>query len=165
MGSPNYFGRWKQNWDFLIAEITAATAHGQSLDGIKTITRTEFSAVELLPAIGCQLKKTTWEIIGMNTRRVTQLFSITAALQVDQNDATPDTGTAAVNALVPFLNDGTGNGLEPFLNALGPQTGQWQRSMIVDMEFDVIQDATQNATAIAYARFLFETVDQTKGGG
>lgn len=165
MGSPNYFGRWKENWDFLMAEITAATATGQSLDGIKTVTRTEFPNVEQLPAIGCQFKKTSWEIIGMNTRRVTQYFAITCALQVEQNDAAPDTGTAAALALIPFLNDGTGKGLEPFLNALGPQTAMWQRSMIVDMEFEIVQDATQNATAVAFARFLFETVDQTKGGG
>jgi hypothetical protein len=165
VGSPNYFGRWRENWDFLISTFTANIAPGFPLYGIQAITRTEVPAVELMPAIGIQFKKASWEIIGMQQRRVTQHFAITVAYQQDQADGVADTGSAAIAGLLPYVNDGTGKGIEPLLNDLGPQAGQWVRSLITDLEMDVLGGETVGATAIAYARFMFEIVDQVKGGG
>jgi hypothetical protein len=165
MPSSNYFGRWKENWDYLIATITAATANGQPLAGIQAVSRAEFPNVKLLPAIGCQFKDSNWSRYAPGQRHVVQHFAITACVQVEQSDAVFDTGDAAIGALIPFVNDGAGNGLEPLLNALGPLPGQWTRSMITELAFEVISDENQGANALAIARFLFATEDQVKGGG
>jgi hypothetical protein len=110
-------------WKALEAIINAETASGKRLDGIKYVGSAYTLWTRTPPAIGVQLKSTSFEPYASNRRLMTTSFWIIVAAQSTDESATARFGDGdpdktvesnvedAMDALRPFIADGTGNGL------------------------------------------------------
>jgi hypothetical protein len=163
MGSPNAFGRWPAQWNYIISTIQAAIAAGAPMNGIKNVVRTRTPMTQLMPAIGVQYMGSRIARFGQRQRQSTARFSITVCCNVPFNPTTPDTASAAEALLAPFVNDGLGHGLEPILNTLEIMGGICITSILTEIVYDIVRSGpTEKSESIAYADFTLEVVDQVR---
>lgn len=159
--------RWPAAWDILYSQLVTETGPTGRISTVKAVTHHQYpSTTNQFPSVGVQFTKASWEIIGQRTRRETGQFAIVAFTIAAPTDDVADAIEAAVVALRPLVNDGNGNGLEPILNGIGAYLGGASiRTMLSDIEYDILPNPDQSAQAIAYARCMLDVVDQVASSG
>lgn len=172
MSANRAYSLWPQQWDTLAAALgEGADPHGirspgGKLDGVKYVSRAEWPDVpaDLLPAIGCAFSGIpTFSIPLQGTREVTPIFVINVVDVVPfDRKATPDTSGVAMSALRKYVNDLSGNGVEPILASLGTMGGFAIRSMITGLDYGIADELGEQSLSVVFARFVFSTVDRVR---
>lgn len=159
--------RWPLVWDTLFGQLQSESLTGGRIAGVKTVTHTQYPSMSnVFPAVGVQLVKATWEVIGQRRRRERAQFAVVLFTLAAPTDSAADPIENAIVALRPLVNDGQGNGLEPILNSAGVYLAPFSvQTVLTDIEYDILPNPDQQSQAVAYARCMLEVIDQVSSAG